>query len=328
MKMLAVFPPLHEDNAGGVQVAGRIAWQALEQCADATLLEVSARRRLRAVRHARSQRADFDIVLFWHLDLLRLAPLLPRRARRVVFLHGIEAWRRPDLLTRVLLRNTRIFANSQYTAQRARLYLHAAGMDIVPLGLGDATGTTAPPAEPPVAIMIARMDAGERYKGHHEVIAAWSQVQQMVAGAQLWIVGEGDLRDELQAEVQERQLDGAVRFFGRVSEPEKEALLRAARVLVLPSRGEGFGLVYLEAMRAGRPCLVGTDAGAEVVNPPEAGVSVDPSNTQALVQAIARLLQPGPEWQHMSEAARRRHAEHFTAAHFQSRLVAALRGLN
>ena len=326
MKVLAVFPPLHEANAGGIQVAGRLAWQALERCAEASLLEVSSQHRLRAVRQARLRRSAFDVVLFWHLDLLRLTPFLPR-ARRVVFLHGIEAWRRPGAFSRVLLRGVTLLANSQYTAARSKPYLETTHMEIVHLGAGEADAPEQKPAVPPIALMIGRLDAGERYKGHHEVIAVWPDVQQVIPAAQLWIAGEGDLRDELQDEVQQRQLHGAVRLFGRVSEGEKEALLQAASALVLPSTGEGFGLVYLEAMRLGRPCLVGTDAGREIVDPPKAGMSVEPSNKQQLVQAIVALLTPGAAWQQMSEAARHRHAEHFTAAHFQSRLVAALQRL-
>lgn len=326
MKVLAVFPPLHEMNAGGIQVAGRMAWQALERCAEASLLEVSAQHRWRAVQQARRRRSPFDVVLFWHLDLLRLTPFLPR-ARRAVFLHGLEAWRRPGALSRVLLRGATLLANSQYTATRSQPYLGSRHMEIVHLGAGEADAPVQTPAVPPIALMIGRLDAGERYKGHHEVIAVWPDVQQAIPGAQLWIAGEGDLRDELQDEVQQRQLHGAVRFFGRVSEGEKEALLQAASALVLPSTGEGFGLVYLEAMRLGRPCLVGPDAGREIVDPPEAGMSVEPSNKQQLVQAIVALLTPGVAWQQMSQAARRRHAERFTAAHFQARLVAALQRL-
>lgn len=329
MKVLAVFPPLHEENAGGIQVAGQIAWRALQQHTDAQLLEVSARGRLRALRQARAVRFDADVVLFWHLDLLRLAPLLPKPARRAVFLHGIEAWRRPDPLTRLLVRNTAIIANSRYTVDRARENMPGLDADVrvVHLGLGDATGSCAP-AETPVALMIGRLDASERYKGHHEVIAAWPQVLEQIADAQLWIVGEGELRSELETQVRDQQLTESVRFFGRVSEAEKQALVCAARCLALPSRGEGFGLVYLEAMRAGRPCVVGTDAGREVVNPPEAGIAVEPADTPALASAIVTLLTPGMAWQSLSDAARRRYEAGFTAGHFQARLLAALRELN
>jgi len=93
----------------------------------------------------------------------------------------------------------------------------------------------------------------------------------------------------------------------------------------MPSRGEGFGLVYLEAMRLGRPCLVSTsDAGRETINPPEAGLAVNPDKPQAVARAICRLLTPGDEWQRWSEQARARYESHFTAQQFQNRLREAL----
>jgi glycosyltransferase involved in cell wall biosynthesis len=116
-----------------------------------------------------------------------------------------------------------------------------------------------------------------------------------------------------------------VRFLGQVSEAAKEKLLEESRCLLMPSRGEGFGLVYLEAMRVGRPCLVSTmDAGREVVNPPQAGLAANPDNQEELVNAICRLLADGAEWQEWSAQARRRYEQNYTSRHFQHRLLSAL----
>src|SRR5205085_5079864 len=109
-----------------------------------------------------------------------------------------------------------------------------------------------------------------------------------------------------------------VRFFGVITENEKRRLIIEARCLALPSKGEGFGLVYLEAMRLGRPCLSSTvDAAREVLNPPEAGLAVDPDDRVAVSDAIVRLLTAGAEWDRWSTGARARYASQFTAAHFQ-----------
>src|SRR5205807_1336757 len=105
----------------------------------------------------------------------------------------------------------------------------------------------------------------------------------------------------------------------------KEGLLQSCRCLALPSRGEGFGLVYLEAMRVGRPSLVSNlDAGREVINPPEAGLAIDPDNQQELTTALCRLLTDGQEWDRWSRQARERYENNFTTAHFQNRLMTAL----
>ncbi len=75
----------------------------------------------------------------------------------------------------------------------------------------------------------------------------------------------------------------SISFLGRITEEEKQDRLDRCQCLAMPSRAEGFGLVYLEAMRMGRPCMVSTtDAAREVVNPPEAGLAVDPDDTEAV----------------------------------------------
>jgi phosphatidylinositol alpha-1,6-mannosyltransferase len=173
--------------------------------------------------------------------------------------------------------------------------------------------------------MLGRMARVEDYKGHREIIEAWPSVLQVRPDAKLFMVGEGDLRSELEALVRARGISESVRFWGRVSDAQKEELLLRSRCLALPSRGEGFGLVYLEAMRLGRPCLVSTlDAGREVVNPPEAGLAADPNNPEELASALCRLLSEGDQWGRWSLQARRRYEENYTAKHFRERLVAAL----
>jgi phosphatidylinositol alpha-1,6-mannosyltransferase len=141
----------------------------------------------------------------------------------------------------------------------------------------------------------------------------------------LWIVGEGDLRSQLERTARRVGVSRHVTFWGQIPDFRKAELLGRSRCLVLPSRGEGFGLVYLEAMRIGRPCLVsGLDGGTEVVNPPEAGLAADPGRPSELVGAMSRLLARSGEWARWSVAARERYQRYYTSVHFGERLVDAL----
>jgi phosphatidylinositol alpha-1,6-mannosyltransferase len=284
---------------------------------------------------ALSHRRRPDLVLVWHVQLLRLLPFFraPRTARVVLFLHGIEAWRRQRFPERLLLDRVDLFlTNSDFTWRRFLEY-HPECADTphltVPLGIGEPLrSSTPPPRLPPVALMVSRLARDEDYKGHREVLAAWPIVRQRLPDAELWIAGEGDLRSDLQQMATQAGLDQSVRFLGRVSEQEKQSLIEQARCMALPSRGEGFGLVYAEAMRLGRPCLVSTlDAGREVVDPPRCGLDVDPSDRPALVDAACRLLTDGPEWHEWSRRSRERYERHLTVEHFQQRLVSALAAL-
>lgn len=270
-------------------------------------------------------------VVVWHVGMLKLVPFLRAWGARVaLFLHGIEAWRTHRRLARRLFRRVDLFlTNSNHTWRRfveANPEWSAAAHRTVHLGVGrPLTGPSPTPDQLPAVLVLGRLEPSG-YKGHREVIAAWPRVLARMPGAQLWVAGDGELRHELEAQARALGEAGrSVTFHGAVSETEKEDLFHRCRCFAMPSRGDGFGLVYLEAMRAGRPCLVSTlDAGREVVNPPEAGLAANPRDPEELATALCRLLTPGPEWDRWSEQARRRYEQHFTAAHFQARLVGAL----
>ena len=351
LELLGLFPAFHVNNAGGIQVSGELAWSAIVSACAAEGKRVHAlqvdlsnsapanRTENSSVTHTRLDAAlrvlrgrwSPKTVLCWHADLVRLLPLIHGAQRRVLFLHGIEAWQNPGWLKRRLISNIdHLLVNSEYTLARAREampQLQDMQSEVVPLGIGTPIeGPVGGPDAIPAAIMIGRLEHGERYKGHDAVIAAWPRVLDQVANAQLWIVGDGGLRAELEAQVHTLGLNQRVTFFGRTDEQQKNELVQRARCLLLPSRAEGFGLVYLEAMRAGRPCLVSThDAGREVVNPPECGLACDPDNLDDTTGAIVRLMTSGPEWQYWSESARRRYESRYTAAAFQQRLLRVLR---
>jgi len=228
----------------------------------------------------------------------------------------------------LLKRVDHFLVNSDFTWER---FVHLNGElsksphTVVPLGVGSPDPDHAVQPVSPRAVIVGRMSRGEDYKGHRQLIQAWAGVIAQVPEAQLLIIGGGDQAPDLQALVNQRSLASYVKFLGLVSDHEKNHVMRDSWCLALPSRGEGFGLVYLEAMRLGRPSLVSTlDAGQEVVNPPEAGLSVDPDNLEELTDAMVRLLTAGPEWDAWSRQARIRYEAQYTAYSFQKRLVLAL----
>lgn len=348
--MLGLFPSLNPDAIGGVEEAGRVAWSAIQQSRgiDHCKLLCYSPGPIRNVSNdpfgpltvyskpgaawtALSKRWSVSTVLVWHLGLLQLLPLLRLGpAKVVVFLHGVEAWRRHNWIVLSLLKRVDLFlTNSTYTWERfvdGNPQFRHYPQRTVHLGLG--TPLASPPItvdRNPVAAMIGRMDKAEGYKGHREMIGVWRQVAKRVPDAELWVVGGGNLRPALEALANEAGVGNQVRFFGRVSEEKKQEVLEQCRCLALPSRGEGFGLVYLEAMRHRKPCLVSTaDAGREVVNPPEAGLAASPASPEEIADATCRLLSGGPEWAGFAERARCRYETQFTAAHFQQRLLEAL----
>lgn len=271
-----------------------------------------------------------DVILVWHIGLLPSFKVMrSKNASLVLFLHGIEAWETHTPSVTRRLRTVDLFiTNSDHTWRKfVQLNPEFIGSrhETVHLGLNTPADLIADPAAAPMAVTIGRMFKSENYKGHAELIAAWPGVLDKVPDAELTFVGEGDLVPELQSRIKERSLGAHIHFAGLVSEERKRELIVRSRCMLLPSSGEGFGLAYLEALRLGRPSLVGVaDAGPEVVCPPEAGLAADPQDRDALIGAITELMTLDPQWFKWSEQAKAKYDSQFTASHFGARLREAL----
>jgi phosphatidyl-myo-inositol dimannoside synthase len=165
------------------------------------------------------------------------------------------------------------------------------------------------------------MAAAERYKGHDALLAAWPAVLVRQPDAQLVFVGTGDDEPRLRARAREAGLGAHVIFTGFVDEVELASIYARAAVFAMPSRGEGFGIAYLEAMAHGLPCIGSIhDAAGEVIDDGVTGYLVDQSDTQTLADRLSLLLGDDVRRRAMGEAGRRRLTERFTADRFAERL--------
>jgi glycosyltransferase involved in cell wall biosynthesis len=117
-------------------------------------------------------------------------------------------------------------------------------------------------------------------------------------------------------------------FTGFLSEATLAELYRRSAAFVMPSRGEGFGLVYLEAMKAAKPVLAARGSAAEeiVVNE-KTGLLVDPEDREALREALDRLVSHPGEARRMGEAGRERWRSEFGAERFRERITPLLESL-
>ena len=95
----------------------------------------------------------------------------------------------------------------------------------------------------------------------------------------------------------------------------------------MPSWGEGFGLVFADAMAHGLPCIASnSDAGREVVVDWQTGLHVDPENVEEIYQALAKLLRDESLRAQMGDAGRARGQEIFSLGSFDQRAISILRG--
>lgn len=128
-------------------------------------------------------------------------------------------------------------------------------------------------------------------KGFDLLVQAFAKVASEHPGVGLVIGGEGRVRGALVALADELGVGDRVALPGHLGRGEVAWAMAAAEVFVLPSRVEPFGIVVLEALRAGRPVVVSAHGGApEIVHHESEGLVADPLDTDALAAAISRLL--------------------------------------
>jgi glycosyltransferase involved in cell wall biosynthesis len=238
-------------------------------------------------------------VVHWHADI----PLdAAHRGLRLAY----PAY---ALLERALLaRATRIIATSQaYLDASVALAPHRARCRVIPLGLADAPAAGAAPRWPGPGLRLLAVGRLAYYKGFAHLIDAVSRVE----GVSLVLLGRGPGEAALRGQITTLGLQSRVQLLAAASDAEVEAAYRACDALCLPSidRAEAFGLVLLEAMRAGRAVLASDLLGSgmrEVVEHGETGLQVPPGDVPALAAALCRLRDEADARQRWGEAGRQR----------------------
>lgn len=275
---------------------------------------------------------DADRLVCSHLHQLSiawLARLANRRLRYYLVAHGIEVWRPYTRLERrALLGAERILCISEYTRRQMLRFFPALRPErlvVVPNTLDPHFApelndrvSQAPFALPRI-LTVGRLSSDDAYKGFDTLIEAMPLLRKEHPAARLRIVGKGDDLPRLTALAQRLGVGGSVDFLGPVSDEDLRAEYAACDLFALPSRKEGFGLVYLEAMTYGKPCLGARAGGTPEVITPAVGELVDYGNLFDLAAAVADLIRHPRE-----SGVVRRHADSFAFPLFTRRLAAAL----
>ena len=290
---------------------------------------------MRSLTYAQ-RRHRTHIVICGHLNLLAVAYFVARlqRARLVLILHGIEAWvpTKDGLVNALAHRIDSFIAVSQYTADRFASWSGAPREHgfVLP-NCVDLERFVAAPRDIGLAVRygvegkkvlmtMGRMESRERYKGFDEVIGAMPALLKHRKDLVYLAVGDGPDRPRLEAKVRDLKLDGQVIFTGRIPEGEKVDHYNLADVYVMPSTGEGFGIVLIEAAACGVP-LVGSalDGSRDALLNGRLGQLIDPHNPQELVAAVLTALEQPHE--------RQLAVETFGVPNFRARVSAWSRSL-
>jgi phosphatidylinositol alpha-1,6-mannosyltransferase len=180
---------------------------------------------------------------------------------------------------------------------------------------------TAPPDGPPIVLVLGRLDPIKNaYKGHKELIEAWPGVVSAVPGARLVMIGTGPSLQWHRSLAAESVAAAYIDVIGFEPDSAMPHWWRRAVAFAMPSRGEGFGLAYIEAMRWGVPVIASThDAGQEINVHNETGLNVNLDNKGELQHSVISLLRNRDLSKRLGAAGQARWRDHFRYSAFKRR---------
>lgn len=296
---------------------------------------------------------EYDLILIDHVNLA--AALAPLRwlglAEYTVWLCGVEVFPpRPDFEGKLGLKNaSRRLAISEFTRRSVGERFPDLEIKVCDLALDPVRHAPPVPQDEPlkgvelvaidgsrlrlgrrVLLHVGRMATFERFKGQQVLIDAFPLVYQKYPDVQLVLAGQGDDYERLKARALSlpAELHDSVFMPGYVQDELLERLYRLCYLFTMPSIGEGFGLVYLEAMSRGKPCLgARSDATPFVIREGETGILVDdPRSPEDVSDAITWFLEHPDKAEAMGRAGYELVNSYYLFPHFKERFWRAISG--
>jgi phosphatidyl-myo-inositol dimannoside synthase len=291
----------------------------------------------------RLARGGTEVALALHPNLAAVTAqmkLLHPRCKMVTVSHGIEVWAPVPWLRRLAFGRSDLFlAPSRYTAEKitevqgvpeskVRRLPWPLSPEILRMAQ-DSDNLRWPAAFPDglVVLTVARLAAAEKYKGVDRLIQSIARLRSSVSNLHLVVIGGGD---DLPRHIQlahELRVADCVHFFDNLSRAEIAACYSHSDVFAMPSTGEGFGLVFLEAMAFRKP-LIGAAAGGipDVVEDCTNGFLVPASDLDQLCRVMELLLVNGELRNNLGQKGGEIVRTKYSFGEFSAQLESILRG--
>ncbi|MCU1265056.1 MAG: hypothetical protein JWM21_1374 [Acidobacteria bacterium] len=294
-----------------------------------------------------------DLALIGHVNYASLGWILKQlqpHLRYGVMLYGIDAWQPLSGLRGHALRQADFMISiSEFTKRKAveSNDLSAERIHLLPNALewtdeenpisrlpnskfGDAA-TLSRAAGQPIAstgftiLSVCRLDKDEKYKGVDKVIEALPELLKKVPDVQYLVVGGGTDLERHKELARNAGITDRVHFVGFIEEALLRSCYRDCDLFVMPSAGEGFGFVFLEAMKYGKAVVAANSGGApEVVADGVTGTLVEYENVKQLTDAIVDLASRAGRRAQMGRAGHARLLEKFTYEPFKEKFTEIL----
>jgi glycosyltransferase involved in cell wall biosynthesis len=247
------------------------------------------------------------LIVSTHLNFGPIAQIAQRSfgTPYVLVAHGVDAWEIKNVSRLKALKKANLtLAVSNYTRDRLiqEVGLDANRVKILPNTYDPGRFAIAPKStrllqkyglrpDTPVILTVCRLSETECYKGYDQIIKAMPEIIGSVPNARYLLVGKGPDRPRIEKLIAESGVQDAVILAGFVPDEELAEHYNLCDIFAMPSRAEGFGIVYLEALACGKPVLAGNkDGSRDALCDGELGLLVDPDDTAEIATEIIRVL--------------------------------------
>ncbi|HSS19393.1 MAG TPA: glycosyltransferase family 4 protein [Pyrinomonadaceae bacterium] len=281
---------------------------------------------------AAALRRDVDLVLAGHVNyapLCLLLKLLHPGLRFGVFVYGWDVWFKPSWLRGFALRRADFLISiSEYTKTQAIEVNRLDGKPIwvLPNAIDQNLEESSDNARKlPVGtriLSVGRLESSEQQKGFDTVINCLPALAEKVPSVQYFIIGSGTDVERHKALAATAGVSDRVHFLGTVDDATLQHCYQSADIFAMPSAQEGFGFVYLEAMRYAKAVVAARSGGApEVVEDRVTGRLVEYGNEAELTQALIELCLDAEKRRELGLAGYQRLQEKFTFPQFKASLI-------
>jgi phosphatidyl-myo-inositol dimannoside synthase len=271
-----------------------------------------------AVNKARYVYASFkkgirsDIVILSHINLLVVGALIKifsPKTKLILIAHGIEVWKSlPGWKKNMLKKFDLILCVSNFTKDKM------IALNKLSSNQFTVVNNCLDPFLPPpineskdeglikkyglskndiVLLTLSRLSVTEKYKGYDEVIIVMHQLSAEYLNLRYLLVGKYDEEEKYRIDklIEENCLKGSVVFAGYIPDEELAAHYNLADIFIMPSKKEGFGIAFIEAMHYGKPVIAGNkDGSVDALLNGKIGLLVNPDSEEEIGIAIKKII--------------------------------------
>ena len=270
---------------------------------------------------------SYDTFIFGHVNLAPLAVLikvLNPKAKIIFCTHGIDVWHKLSKSTEWIMNKSTILAVSQFTANKLKEYnKNLNDIKIFPncikIGNYDENLKNNFNENKFNILSVTRLDKHEQYKGIHTVISALALLIENIPNIKYTIIGKGDDIERLKNLANNLNASKYIDFLGFVD--NIQSYYKYCDIFTLPSKNEGFGIVYLEAMQYKKPVIAVNYGGpTDVIINEESGYLCEFEDEKCLAEKINLLFKNKELSKELGENGYRRLMDNFTYRHFKNNL--------